>query len=199
MSHPPPRATRRALAILGAAGVLLGLGLSGAGPASAHASLVRVDPADGSSLTSAPAKVTLTFDENIGSPAVIVVTGPDGSRVSTGTAEVHDNTASTGVDITEGGAFTVTFRVVSDDGHPTSAQTIFRVTGGTTPANQKGVSSAPATTAASQPGPRNGADAPRRRTWFIGSVAGTALLGGLALLSRSRRGSPRRTRSRDPV
>jgi methionine-rich copper-binding protein CopC len=161
---------------------VLGLLPLGMGPATAHASLVRASPADGSTISAAPARVTLTFDEIVRAPAAIVVKGPDGRLVSTGRAEVLDNTASTAVTIESGGAYTVAFRVVSVDGHPVAERTTFRFAGG-------GASSAD-----SSPYPKAAADteggATPRRTWYTGGIAAAALLGGIALLTLVRRRSP---------
>jgi copper resistance protein C len=171
---------------------LLALILLGAPAASAHASLVRATPADGSTVTSVPTRVTLTFDENIRAPSAIVVTDPDGRRVSTGMPEVLDNTASTAVTITRGGNYTVAFRVVSADGHPVSDRTSFRLQGSAASA-----AASPATTPGSQPQQDDGGAA-RRRTWSIGIVAAVALVGGLALLTAGRRPKAG-TSTRDPA
>jgi methionine-rich copper-binding protein CopC len=187
-------ATRRSSAVAVATLLTAGaLALLGAGPVSAHASLVRADPADGSTVATAPSRVTLTFDENVRAPAVIVVTDSDGRRVSTGTAQALDNTAATAVTISQGGTYTIAFRVVSADGHPAAGRTAFRVTAGAT---SSPVSSAQPSTGAQAGATADGAQ-PRRRTWFISSIAGAALLGGLALLTHGRRGSPRAGRARD--
>jgi methionine-rich copper-binding protein CopC len=180
MSHSP----RKQRAIASASVTLLAvLGLLplGVGPATAHASLVRALPADGSTVTTVPARVTLTFDETVRSPAVIVVTGPDGRRVSTGRAEVVDNTASSAVRIETAGGYTVAFRVVSADGHPVAERTSFRFAGGN--ASSSASSSEPTGAAAVVDDP-----ATQRRTRLLGSIAGVALLGGLALLLLARRG-----------
>jgi copper transport protein len=59
-SLPRGRSVARAVLAAGAAAVLL---LLGASPASAHATLLSVDPADGILLAAAPAAITLTFNE----------------------------------------------------------------------------------------------------------------------------------------
>src|SRR3954465_15794004 len=63
-----------------AAGVLVALSLP-AGPASAHADLLRTDPAAGTVVDRLPAAVTLTFDEQVQPVAgQIQVIAPDGGR-----------------------------------------------------------------------------------------------------------------------
>jgi copper resistance protein C len=183
VASAPTRRTTRWARVGAQVTVLAVLGFLplGAGPAGAHASLLRASPADGSTVVAAPARVSLTFDETVLSPAVIVVTGPGGQRVSTGTVEVLDNTASTAVTIEATGGYTVAFRVVSADGHPIAERTTFRLAG----ANTSSPASSPEPTAAAV----NGVDeaTPQRRTWLLGSVAGAALLGGLGLLTVARR------------
>ena len=79
-----------ALAVTGVLGSLV----TSAAPASAHASLVRATPADGATLTSAPAQVVLQFDDPISTSfATLVVTGPDGHDVTTGKPTVSGSTA----------------------------------------------------------------------------------------------------------
>src|SRR5262249_37556174 len=58
-----------------------------AGPASAHTELEETNPPADAVLRQAPAQVVLRFDEAVTLlPTSIQVTGPDGSRVDTGTA-----------------------------------------------------------------------------------------------------------------
>jgi hypothetical protein len=157
-------------------GALMGLGAT---PASAHARLVRAVPGDGATVTTAPARVRLVFDENMRPPALLTVTGPSGSRVDHGSVQVLDNTASVRVEVLAAGRYTVAFRVVSADGHPVSAQTSFVFA--------PGGSARPGT---AQPG-RTGhsghesaaAGGGFSRGRVIGIVAVAGLLVGLALLT----------------
>lgn len=128
-------ATRRATAPL----VLLVLVLAGllltAVRADAHNSLQSTDPADGSSVATPPTHVTLTFDQPAQALGTeIVVLGPDGSTVSTGTAELVDSTVAQAlVADLPAGAYTVQWRVTSADGHPLSGELTFTAEAGTTP------------------------------------------------------------------
>jgi methionine-rich copper-binding protein CopC len=97
----------------------------GAGPAVAHASLVRVVPGDNTRVDRPPNRVTLVFDENVRTPSTMVVSGPDGGAVQHGPIEVVDNTASVAVRVTATGTYRVAFRVVSADGHPVTGETSF--------------------------------------------------------------------------
>ncbi|MGZ4610361.1 MAG: copper resistance CopC family protein [Actinomycetes bacterium] len=180
---------------------LLGCGVLGASPASAHASLVRASPADGSTVTSAPTEVTLTFDEALGaSPAVIVVTDASGRRVSTGATVVRGSVISTAVRITTGGTFTVAFRAVSDDGHPVADRTTFRVAGAvaSSPAASAPAGSPPATTAAGAAQQAGGAGSSGTHTWLIVGGAAAVLLAGVALLTLGRR-RPSADHSKNPA
>lgn len=141
-------------------------------PASAHTSLVRSSPADQSSVATAPTIVTLTFDENIGMPSVILVTDADGASVVQGKTTVVGNTASTRVDTGPSGDFTVAYRVVSADGHPVSGRLSFRVGAGA-PTGQ-------VTAAAGNHQQGNTSTGGNR---VIGMIAVLALLGGFGLLT----------------
>src|SRR6185369_9573125 len=107
------------------------LAVVSAAPASAHASLVHASPADRSAVATAPTAVSLTFDENIRMPSVILVYDADGASVVQGKTSVADNTASIGVDATATGDYTVVYRVVSTDGHPVAGRLVYRVGTGT--------------------------------------------------------------------
>lgn len=184
-----------AVGILGVVGlVLLAPG------ASAHAALESVSPADGATLTKAPTQVVLTFGEDIATiGSVVKVTGPQGSAVS-GAVVVKGPkvTQALSADLVSG-AYTVTFRVVSADGHPVSGTTRFTldlpvptttappvVTASPSPTG-------PVATAAPSPGSTNVAGTPLVEDnpsgpsllgWGVGAVVLVAL--GLAI-ARSRR------------
>jgi methionine-rich copper-binding protein CopC len=116
-------------------GAVLGLALLvlGSGPASAHASLVGSDPKDGSSRATAPTTITLTFNENVGNPAFIAVTAPDGTKVKVSGTTAVDNTVTAIVaDVDMKGRFTASYRVVSADGHPVEGTLNYAVTTGRT-------------------------------------------------------------------
>lgn len=105
----------------------------GSAPASAHAALVRIDPGDGARLGAAPAKVALEFNENVATPAFVVITAPDGSRVRTGKVTILDKTVTVTVaPVDMKGTYLMSYRVVSADGHPVEGSTTFDVTIGRT-------------------------------------------------------------------
>jgi methionine-rich copper-binding protein CopC len=174
------RAARVAAALIAAVfAVTGGLAALGAAPASAHAHLVRAVPGDRATVTTAPTRVRLVFDENVRTPAALVVTGPSGTRVEQGQVQVLDNTASVPVEVVAAGRYTVAFRVVSADGHPVSAQTSFRFTPGGTA--EPGIAQQNTTHAKDHEAAADGGGFSRGRV--IGIVAGAALLAGLALLT----------------
>ena len=106
--------------------------LLAAAPASAHASLVRTSPADGSKVVTAPRVVSLTFSENVGS-AFVAVTAPDGSPVRTSQVRSVDEMVTASVASSDQrGKYTLAYRVVSADGHPVSGTVTFTTTTGRT-------------------------------------------------------------------
>jgi methionine-rich copper-binding protein CopC len=101
-------------------------------PAWGHAVLTGSTPKDGASVKSLSDEVVLTFDENVAAPAFVVVKAPDGSTISDGDAAVLDNTVTQAVTPPgEAGRYTMSYRVVSADGHPITGKLSFTVTTGT--------------------------------------------------------------------
>jgi methionine-rich copper-binding protein CopC len=118
------------------AAVLVGLGLTllGAGPAAAHNTLVSSDPADGSTAATAPAQVTLTFNEPaVALGTVVEVRAPDGRVVSSGDAVLTDASVAQALSgELPAGDYAVLWRVTSADGHPIEGQLTFTAQGATT-------------------------------------------------------------------
>ena len=113
--------------------VLAGAGFVLAAPASAHATLTSSSPADGSRLRTAPASVTLHFDENVGI-TYVHVTDQSGKRVEAGTA-THPGGAGAVVQVAlkhglHDASYTVSFRMVSADSHPIGGVITFVVGNG---------------------------------------------------------------------
>jgi len=80
--------TRLAVLVL----LMLATGIGLAGPAAAHNVLISSDPADGSTLQTAPTTVRLTFDQPVQNfEPVVTVLGPDGQRYESGTPQVDSN------------------------------------------------------------------------------------------------------------
>ncbi|RKE20418.1 copper transport protein [Streptomyces sp. TLI_171] len=125
-------ARRRLGALLAVLVAALGLVLGGATAASAHATLERTDPAQGSVVQAAPAAVTLTFSEGVSLSADSVrVLDPQGNAVDDGKPEHVDGKAATArVTLRQGlgnGTYTVAWRAVSEDSHPVGGAFTFSI------------------------------------------------------------------------
>ena len=170
--------------------------------ADAHAALKSISPKDGSSLATVPTQVVLTFNEPISSSfATVTVTGAAGT-VSGGKPVVDGVTVTQALapDLANG-RYTVTYRVVSEDGHPVSDKTTFTVAAVTTPSTSDTGTSVPSATplpatpgpttaGPTSPVPDNAVAAGSGRGLRIGlavGVAALALAGGTALVASSRR------------
>jgi copper resistance protein C len=155
-------------------------------PAYAHASLVGATPAVGSTVQVAPTTVVLRFDENIRSPSLVVVKGPDGRTADHGPTSVVDNTARVAVTVTQPGRYTVAYRVLSSDGHPVADQTSFsyRSSGGSS--GSTGASPPAASGSSDASGTEGGTGS---TGWVVGGVA-AALVAAAALLLVGRRRQP---------
>ena len=93
--------------------------------ASAHTSLITQQPLGNSVIQELPPEISLTFDESlivIGSANKITVLDPSGQEISTGETKVLNNVVSRSMTSSEmPGQYSVTYRVVSEDGHVVSA------------------------------------------------------------------------------
>jgi copper resistance protein C len=101
-----------------------------AGAASAHAARVAADPVDNASISTGPARVSATFNEDLQTTfAAMTVVGPDGNMWSAGSPEVHGTVVSIGVrPLGPVGIYTVNYRVTSADGHVVAGSWSFRLT-----------------------------------------------------------------------
>jgi methionine-rich copper-binding protein CopC len=98
-----------------------------AAPASAHNELQSSSPATGARLSAVPGSVVLTFEENTDPRFVKVkATGPDGQSVAAGPPQTSGATVRQPLTPgTADGLYTVTYRVVSKDGHPVQGSVTF--------------------------------------------------------------------------
>ncbi|WP_439957301.1 copper resistance CopC family protein [Nocardia inohanensis] len=117
------------------AGVLTGLlvtgmALLGSGVASAHSAAIGSDPADGAQIDASPARVTVTFNEDLqASFPSMTVTGPDGNLWSKGQPKVEGATVSIEVgELGPAGEYKIAYRVTSADGHPVKGTRSFTLT-----------------------------------------------------------------------
>jgi copper resistance protein C len=124
--------SRRARAV--AVGLLLAVVAIGAtltaGAASAHAARVSVDPAENAALSTGPARVRATFNEDLQTTfAAMTVVGPDRNLWSSGQPQVQGAVVSVGVrPLGPTGNYTVNYRVTSADGHVVAGSWSFRLT-----------------------------------------------------------------------
>ena len=126
----------------------IGLGLvlaAAAGPAWAHATVVRSSPKNGANVSRTPASVSITFDEPVGlQPGYVQVIDSNGARVDVG-APTHPGgdgrTVSVALRPQRPGpaGYLASYRVISADSHPVSGVVRFTVDGGSA------VSTAPTT------------------------------------------------------
>jgi methionine-rich copper-binding protein CopC len=130
------------VAMLFALGAALVSSVISAGPASAHAVLVKITPRADAQLTTAPKEVVLEFDEPVSTTfATVVVTTAAGVTVARGKPTVLGSKVTQALTLgLASGGYRVAFRVVSDDGHPISGKSTFtlRLTPATSPATSVG-------------------------------------------------------------
>ena len=111
-----------------------------AAPASAHDTIVSSTPAADSQLTTAPTEVVLTFSNNLisldeNSGTAMTVADESGEDWVAGEPTITADSVT--VPLAEGmpnGAYTVTWQVVSSDGHPTSGEYSFSLAAPEAPA-----------------------------------------------------------------
>jgi methionine-rich copper-binding protein CopC len=134
-------AQRRAVRLLPAV-VALVLASTVVPPAAAHDELLFSDPSEAGMLRAMPSRAILTFNGPVAEVHEVTVTGPDGS-VANGTPtavgpEVRQNLWA-GPD----GAYTLTYDVVSSDGHEMAGEVRFEVGDGTPDEGGAAATSAP--------------------------------------------------------
>ena len=187
---------RIAVAVLVAATALL----VNPAPAFAHTRLLSSDPAEGATLTVAPQQIRLTFTDQMSAPlSKIAVNGPDGTQWEVGPLAAENTVVTAPVRQTgPAGKHTITYRVLSGDGHPVSGTVRFTLDlpAPTSSTVVPTTSSTPLTTTQTSEAPAGRTDAGETPAdtgtpvwpWVIGAVALVAILGLLA--ARLRRGRP---------
>ena len=111
--------------------VAAALALAPAAGASAHDYLVDSTPAADSVQTTPIEKVSLTFNDRVldlrgdGSSALMQVVGPDDRHFETGCPTILDRTVTVPVALGTAGTYTVTWQIVSADGHVVSGAIAF--------------------------------------------------------------------------
>ncbi|AGB26385.1 uncharacterized protein, copper resistance protein CopC-like protein [Mycobacterium sp. JS623] len=120
----------RLIATLVLAVSLTAAAVAGAGVASAHATRLATDPVENTELTTAPQKVSATFNEPLQPTfAAMTVVGPDNNLWSMGDPQVDGAIISVGLrPLGPSGTYTVNYRVTSADGHVVSGSWSFKLT-----------------------------------------------------------------------
>ncbi|MBT2514882.1 copper resistance CopC family protein [Arthrobacter sp. ISL-30] len=162
-SRQPIIALIAAMATALAAALACAVALLAAVPASAHDAAASTAPANGSTVSSVPDKVSVTFSNNpLALGSQFIINDSSGTNWAEGPVEIVDNVASQ--KLKEGapaGQFTVAWRVVSSDSHPIEGTFSFAAGSGattsgavTTPgtAGATGAPTAVATLGTAQPG-----------------------------------------------
>jgi hypothetical protein len=119
------RALARTLGVL----VCAVLALTMAAPAQAHDQLISSVPEAGATVDSPPSEVTLTFSASIGEEfAQVAVVGQDGTAYQSGDPVVEGPTLTQAVEgLPTGEQITVSYRIVSSDGHPIGGTVPFSI------------------------------------------------------------------------
>lgn len=192
----------RRLALATVVGVLGALVLSQ--PAAAHNSLTGSDPKDGARLARPPAVVRLVFLSRL-DPAstAVAVTGPDGRSAQAGAPRFDGPRVVIPVAPGPAGRYTVSYEIVSSDGHPAKGAVGFTVTTpsaptATSPRTGAGPAAVTPSAANATASPPAAAPAPAatnrddRTPLWLALVAGgvlAALVGGALVVRRGRRGA----------
>ncbi len=167
-----------------------------------HSRLLQAAPADGATVETAE-EVVLTFNEEVDPTFVkVTVEGPQGAEVEGDpVVDGREVTQALSSDLAAGG-HTVTYRVVSADGHPISGKVSFTTTAEpsptdaatpsatATPSASDSASAAPSSTPTVDAEPTSGDGGPRPWVWVLLGVTGLVAL--LALSTQWRvLGGPR--------
>jgi methionine-rich copper-binding protein CopC len=174
----PPR--RRLRWRLPAALALVAALLLPAAPASAHDFPTGSSPKAGSTVTAPLRSVSVTFDEAVltygrGS-TVLRVIGPDGRHFEAACPRVDDRTVSVAARLGGAGRYTVSWRVVSADGHAVTDSLVF------TYRPPSGTAAAAGSSAGPDCGAGSGAPRAASPSGSSGTVVLVAVVGGLLVL-----------------
>jgi copper resistance protein C len=154
-------------------------------PAWAHSRLEHTSPTDGATVPRPMSSITLTFNERVhGDFTTVVVNGPGGVSYSRGHVRVVDDNVFQDVYPLRSGAYTVSWRAISADGHPVDGQFRFTVA---LPAGEEPASGPPTAVAAVRTS--SGTDL---WVWIVVAAAVVAMAAVLVVVGRHRaRSAPR--------
>jgi methionine-rich copper-binding protein CopC len=123
---------QHALTAIGTVAVALGLVLGAAAPAAAHNYVVSSTPADGEILTAVPEMFVITTNDillNLSGEATgfgMLITDETGAYYGDGCVTVDGRSMSTAAALGPAGDYTLTFQLISADGHTLSDSLSFR-------------------------------------------------------------------------
>jgi MYXO-CTERM domain-containing protein len=165
------------------------------GPARAHNSLTKASPARNATLDEAPGSVELTFLQKV-DPEALTITVTDAQRqpVPTAAAQADGKTGSVAFGEPLGnGVYTVTYRVVSLDGHPVQGSYRFTVAepeASSAPSPRPVAAPSAPVPAAAEPVAASASPDDSGRWTIAAGVALVAVLGVVALAVLRRRRTP---------
>ncbi len=188
-----PRPTR--IAAAAAAAIALTLTLPPASAAFAHASIDDSTPRDGEVLTSLPEQFSVRASEGLldlggqGSGFVMIVRDADGRYYGDGCTEVDGDTMATPAVLGAPGDYTITWQLISADGHPLSGTIGFEWAPVGDVATAAG-SSVPGACAAPGGVPDAASETPAGSTespselpfWVAGGIGAAAIVGATVLV-----------------
>lgn len=156
------------LARIGTAVVLAAITVTlWASPATAHAALESSNPRDGQTLTELPQQVAITLNEPAKKPSYIAVLAPDGTRANSEDVVITGQTVASQVTAAaQSGTYTMSYRVISTDGHVVTGTFKFDVGPATTPSE----TASPAPGTSTPPSPSGSEELPGAAGDGIGGV-----------------------------
>lgn len=103
--------------------------LAVAAPASAHVELTGSSPGANSTIETVPEEITLRFSSHV-SDGEVIVTSPEGQTMAYGSAEASEDEITQTIDLeyATAGMYSVSYRVVAEDGHPIMGRFTFQTT-----------------------------------------------------------------------
>ena len=99
-------------------------------PAAAHAALATSSPVDGTQLDRMPGAVSITLNERVRTPAFLVLTDERDARVNSDQVRIGSDGKTVITEVptdADPGEYSMSYRVVSEDGHPVTGTIGFTV------------------------------------------------------------------------
>lgn len=157
--------------------------------AQAHSALTDSTPADGATVTESLSEVSLVFNEPVQSDySQVAVLDQDDNEYQDGDPSTVGETVTQKVSDLPGGDYTISYRIVSADGHPVSGEIKFTIAGGGGGSgSQSGDSTQPSNQAAANNSTSSSDDGTVNAGWIAaGALVVIAVAIGAAAVVRSR-------------